>query len=324
MESPRLAQDIMADKLVTLTPDQDVFQSISALLKHNITGAPVVDPQRHYRGMFSEKCCMSILSLIARRVAERGYRPIEPPAAVSFMATKVITLGPQTDVFDAIAYLLRHQVSGVPVVDAHMNFLGVFSEKTSMRVLVDAAYEQMPTTEVSAFMNPDTGRVISAETTLLQCAEIFLHTPYRRLCVLNDGKLIGQISRRDVLRHENILSSVLPERRAALLAQSAKVDISEAEVPTEHGPLPSTAVHNFMDTKARTITPELDLLSIAQVFLTTPYRRLPVLDDGKLVGQVSRRDVLVATNSMIQIAPEPEKALLYLSSINDRQETRFA
>ncbi|TWU12897.1 Inosine-5'-monophosphate dehydrogenase [Symmachiella macrocystis] len=324
MESPRLAQDIMVEKLVTLNPDQDVFESIKSLLKHKITGAPVVGDNRLYLGMFSEKCCMSVLTLIAHLASERGYPSAAPPTASQFMATKLVTLDPRTDVFDAIAYLLKHHVSGVPVIDADRNFLGVFSEKTSMRVLVDAAYENMPTTEVGAFKNPDRGRTISEQTTLLECAQIFLDTPYRRLCVLKDGKLVGQISRRDVLLNENILTAIVNDRREALIAESRQVDLSEAEEPTEHGPLPSTAVHNFSDRKAHTITADLDLLGIAQVFLTTPYRRLPVLHEGKLIGQISRRDVLLATNNLIQIAPEPVKAMLYLSSISDRQETRFA
>ncbi len=324
MDSPRLARDIMVEKLVTLAPDQDVFESIKLLLRHQITGSPVIAADRRYLGMFSEKCCMSVLTTIARLAAERGYQKVAPPTADKFMATKLVTLEPRTDVFDAIAYLLKHHVSGVPVIDADRNFLGVFSEKTSMRVLIDAAYEKMPTTDVGEFMNPDPGRTISESTNLLECAQIFLETPYRRLCVLRDGKLVGQISRRDVLRSENILSSIVFERRAALIAESAQILLSEADDNPPHGPLPSTAVHNFMDKRARTITADLDLLGIAQVFLTTPYRRLPVLDDGTLLGQISRRDVLLATNSLIQIAPEPERALLYLSSISDRHETRFA
>lgn len=324
MESPRLAQDIMVRRLVTLPPDQDVFASIKVLLKHQITGAPILDPERSYLGMFSEKCCMSVLTLMARLASERGFKKAAPPIARQFMATKLVTLDPATDVFDAIAYLLKHHVSGVPVIDDRHNFLGVFSEKTSMRVLVDAAYERMPTTEVGAFMNPDQGRTISEETSLIECAQIFLDTPYRRLCVLKDGKLVGQISRRDVLQNENVLTGIVHDRRAALIAESRQVSLSESgEIPA-HGPFGSTAVHNFMDRHARTITTDFDLLAIAQVFLTTPYRRLPVLLDGKLVGQISRRDVLMATNSLIQIAPEPEKALLYLSSISEREETRFA
>ena len=55
---------------------------------------------------------------------------------------------------------------------------------------------------------------------------------------------------------------------------------------------------------------------MAQIFFDTPYRRLPVLRDERLMGQVSRRDLLSATHDLMAIAsPPPEKALLYLSAL---------
>ena len=67
-----------------------------------------------------------------------------------------------------------------------------------------------------------------------------------------------------------------------------------------------------------------DLLTIAQIFRTTSYRRLPVLRDEKLVGQVSRRDVLQAAHQLQAIAPNRETALLYLSSLIDRNDAPIA
>ena len=59
------------------------------------------------------------------------------------------------------------------------------------------------------------------------------------------------------------------------------------------GSVPETEeVSAFMDRSAKTINEEVDLLGIAQIFQQTPYRRLPVLTDRKLVGQISRRDLL--------------------------------
>ena len=56
--------------------------------------------------------------------------------------------------------------------------------------------------------------------------------------------------------------------------------------------MPNLTVANYMDRKARTVSKDDDLLTLAEIFLSTPYRRLPVVQDGKLIGQVSRRDVL--------------------------------
>ena len=149
--------------------------------------------------------------------------------ARDFMVTKLVTLRPEMDVIRAVQLLLKNRISGAPVVDKEGNYLGIFSEKCSLNVLLDAAYEQLPSNEVRV----------------------------------------------------------------------------------------------FMDTEASTIRPDTHLLSIAQVFLLTPYRRLPVLDEGQLVGQVSRRDVLRASLDLLRKSPirQPEKSLLYLSALIERHES---
>ena len=119
--------------------------------------------------------------------------------AEDFMATRLVTLPPEMDVLDAVRLLLKHRISGAPVVDRDGTFLGVFSEKCSMQVLLDAAYEQLPTNKVRAFMDSD-AQTIRPDTDLLSIAQVFLLTPYRRLPVVVDGELLGQVSRRDVLR----------------------------------------------------------------------------------------------------------------------------
>ncbi len=320
MDGPRLAKEIMVSKLVTLSSHADVFEGIRMLLKHRITGAPVVGEDQRYLGVFSEKCCMGVLTLIARQSAESGVVAVSTPLARDFMVRDLVTLAPDTDVFEAIGHLLKNSISGAPVVDGERKYLGVFSEKTSMKVLIDAAYEQVPSTKVAAFANTDFRRVISEETDLLSCAQMFLDTPYRRLPVLRDGKLVGQVSRRDVLIHAHLVSSEVQDRDRILLQNSDALDRSDGVAEEAHGHLASTEVHNFMDVHARTIDEDVDLLSIAEIFLNTPYRRLPVLRNGQLAGQVSRRDLLQAIHRSLEVVPRREKTLLYLSSLLERSD----
>jgi CBS domain-containing protein len=115
------------------------------------------------------------------------------------MVTDVVTLSPAADVIDAVQLLLQHDISGAPVVDAKGRYLGVFSEKCSMHVLLDAAYEQLPVHDVRSFMDTE-AQTISPETHLLSIAQVFLLTPYRRLPVLENGKLVGLVTRRDVMK----------------------------------------------------------------------------------------------------------------------------
>jgi len=119
--------------------------------------------------------------------------------ASDIMITRLVKLRPETDVFKAIEILVKNKISGAPVVDENDQLLGVFSEKCCMQVLLDAVYEGLPTNDVRAFMNtnPD---FVKEDAHLISIANFFLITPSRRLPVLRDGKLVGQISRRDVIR----------------------------------------------------------------------------------------------------------------------------
>lgn len=310
----------MVTKLVTLSPEKHVYDGIAKLLKHNITGAPVVDRDQNYLGVFSEKCCMRVLGVTAKSASEDGRAAGNSVKARDFMTTKLVTLSPETDVFEAIGKLLSHRISGAPVLDDEGNFLGVFSEKNSMQVLMSAAYDQLPTTHVGALMNRDQERVVSADAGLFNIAQKFAETPLRRLAVVENGKLVGQISRRDVLRAEQQFSEKVRHRIKVLAEEINQGTDSETELGEQN---PSHEISYFMDRNARTIGEDAGFLEVTSVFLETPYRRLPVVADGKLVGQISRRDVLHAADELTAVQASRDKSILYLSSLVDRQDAPF-
>lgn len=150
-------------------------------------------------------------------------------AARDFMSTDLVTLLPTDDVLDAVQLLLDNRISGAPVVDADGRYLGVFTEKCSMHVLLDAAYEQLPVCDVRSFMDSE-AQTIGPDTQLLSIAQVFLLTPYRRLPVLEDGKLIGMVTRRDVMKcWMKLVESVSSDsRETTLLYFSALFERQEA------------------------------------------------------------------------------------------------
>jgi hypothetical protein len=78
-----------------------------------------------------------------------------------------------------------------------------------------------------------------------------------------------------------------------------------------------TASGIFWTSRQRRSTRNCDLLSIAQKSLCTlRIGDCPSIRDGKLIGQVSRRDVLAATHRLMEVTPQRESSLLYLSALN--------
>ncbi len=114
------------------------------------------------------------------------------------MVRKLVTLPPHMEVFQAIRLLVKHRISGAPVVDDQLSLLGVFTEKSAMSAIMDAAYDQMPGSEVQTFMVKEVV-TIEADTDLLNIIQVFRDQPTRRLQVMENGKMAGQISRRDVI-----------------------------------------------------------------------------------------------------------------------------
>ena len=304
MQSLQVARDFMRRELVTLPLHLDVLEAVERLVNDNISGAPVIDDDGRYHGVFSEKCSLTALTTAAQVAAEAGLK-IE--LARDFMVSSLTTVSPDADVFTAIDHLLKKRISGAPVIDGKGAFLGIFSEKTAMKVLSAAAYDQLPGTNVGSYMNTDRNRIVGRNTNLLEVAELFLATPFRRLPVLDGDQISGQISRRDVLRAELRLAWELV--RVAREPQAAGM-LSASTL--------SATVGDFVDRQAQTITESDDLLAIAQIFINTPYRRLPVLAGEQVIGQVSRRDVLNAASKLLRLSEDkPHAETLYLSNVSE-------
>jgi predicted transcriptional regulator len=64
-------------------------------------------------------------------------------------------------------------------------------------------------------------------------------------------------------------------------------------------PTTSDTVSDYMSNVMKSITVNENILDVASVFISSPYKRLLVMDDNnKLVGQISRRDILRAINEL--------------------------
>lgn len=116
-----------------------------------------------------------------------------------YMTANLVTFSPDTDVLVAIQELLEHGISGAPVVDSHGNMVGMLSEKDCLKVALNAGYNEYMGGTISEFMTPSV-TTVEAEASVLEVAKRFVDTPFKRFPVVHDNRLVGQISRRDVLK----------------------------------------------------------------------------------------------------------------------------
>lgn len=122
--------------------------------------------------------------------------------ATDIMTMPVITFRPETSIFQAIHTLLRRQISGAPVVNDANEVVGVLSELDCLRVLSSDEFysgQQEEAGMVRDFMTA-AGQTIPPDMEIYGIAHYFLTKSVRRLPVVREGKLLGQVSRRDVLQ----------------------------------------------------------------------------------------------------------------------------
>ncbi len=116
-----------------------------------------------------------------------------------YMKGKLVTFHPDTDVLDAIHVLVQQRIAGAPVTDNRGNLVGMLSELDCMKIALHAGYHGEWGGPVSDYMTSET-ETVEADMSIIDLAQRFLETGFRRFPVVKDHRLIGQISRRDVLR----------------------------------------------------------------------------------------------------------------------------
>ncbi|AQZ95153.1 CBS domain-containing protein [Halopseudomonas phragmitis] len=116
-----------------------------------------------------------------------------------YMTTDLVTFSPETDLFRAIDTLIEHRISGAPVVDGEGHLLGLLSESDCLKGILSGSYFEEAGGRVESVMTVVV-ETIDADADIIKAGEHFIQKHRRRLPVMDEGLLVGQISRRDILR----------------------------------------------------------------------------------------------------------------------------
>jgi len=116
--------------------------------------------------------------------------------AADIMTTTVITAKKGMVLTEVIALLLRWHISGLPVIDDEDKIVGIISEIDLVNLTfdgnaADTKVEEVMVTDIVSF---------SPNTELATLVQAFSKGHLRRVPIINEGKVVGIISRRDILR----------------------------------------------------------------------------------------------------------------------------
>jgi len=116
-------------------------------------------------------------------------------------ASDMITFSPDQTIQEVIDIIIDKRISGAPVLDSQRKLVGIISEKDCLKVIVDQAYHNLPMSnrKVADYMTAKV-KTLSPNSDVVEAANEFLNTAIRRLPIVDNGVLLGQVSRRDILK----------------------------------------------------------------------------------------------------------------------------
>ncbi len=121
-----------------------------------------------------------------------------PDAVKDYMSRIVVKFTPDMDVLQALHLLLEKEAPGGPVLDNLGNLIGIISEKDCLPAALSASYHEHWGGRVSEFMHREV-ETVEASASIADVAKLFTQREYKHFPVMQENRLVGQISRRQIL-----------------------------------------------------------------------------------------------------------------------------
>lgn len=117
------------------------------------------------------------------------------------MSQSMILFKKEQSIIEVVETLIKFRVSGGPVVDDQKRVIGVISEGDCIKQISESRYYNMPMedTSVEKYMSREV-ESISPDINLFDAANLFLRSKRRRFPVIENNKIIGIVSQKDILR----------------------------------------------------------------------------------------------------------------------------
>ena len=143
---------------------------------------------------------MGIKSFMGKR-ATPEEKASEPILVRDYMSSSLITFREKDNIMDVMEKLIKHGISGGCVVNERNELVGIISEGDCMKQISESRYYNMPMSEncVDKHMQSKV-ETIDGSMNVLDAAKKFIELKFRRFPIVENGKLVGQISQRDVLK----------------------------------------------------------------------------------------------------------------------------
>ena len=138
---------------------------------------------------------------MGRRAKDTSRKEYDAPILVeNYMSKKLVTFSPEQSILQVMELFAKHHISGGPVLDDNGFLVGIISEADCMKQISESRYFNQPILDknVERFMSPNV-ETVPHDMSIFDAAGVFHKNNRRRLPVLKEGLLVGQISRKDIV-----------------------------------------------------------------------------------------------------------------------------
>lgn len=144
---------------------------------------------------------MKLKSFLSSRKRKQKTTGDIPFKVSDYMSRNLITFKSDQRIERVIDTLIKRRISGGPVVNKKNELIGIISEGDCIKHISESRYYNMPmennTVEKHMVRNVET---IDGNMNIFDAANVFLKSKRRRFPILEKGKLVGQISQKDILK----------------------------------------------------------------------------------------------------------------------------
>ncbi|MBQ2830979.1 CBS domain-containing protein [Methanobrevibacter sp.] len=255
-------KNLMSEDLITVDKDQNLSDALKLLRKHNVSRLPVTN-NKELVGIISERD-------IADKLGSSKYESM--PASrlhISSVMVKDVFTVPQTMQLEEVARLmLENGIGSVPVMDDD-KMVGIVSKADFVTLATGIAFDKIAVKEI---MSKGSITVSSTER-LVHARRVMLESHVGRLPVVDEEKLVGMITSKDLMRAFIDFRKKVPEKYQ-------KSQIKEV------------LVEDIMSTNPTFVSKEMSITEVSEIIMETGFNGLPVVEDGDVIGIITQTDIL--------------------------------
>lgn len=268
---------IAAKEVVTIPPTMTIKGAAETMTKYGFRRLPVADPgTNRLLGVVGSSDIIDFLGggekfQIIQKKYKGNFLAAINESVREIMVADVLAVGKDANIRDVLNLIIKTRIGGVVVVDRDKKVLGIITERDMAFLLAD----KLTGKKVEEYM---TKKVVTAspKTTLGEAARIMTKNSFRRLPVVSDGKLVGMLTTRmiiDFIGRNNIFAKIVENRVDEVL---------------------KTKCEEIMKTRVATVTKDMDLGEAARVIKDEGVGTVCVVDNDKLAGILTERDLVLA------------------------------